>query len=454
MVEDLIEKVKNFLSPHDTVIVGLSGGADSMALMSLLSQVGHIKIVAAHCNFHLRGQEADRDQAFVEEMISKLWSSHTLEIGSFDTVSYAQKKGVSIEMAARELRYKWFEELRQRHQASLIVVGHHLNDQVETIFLNLLRGTGGAGLIGMSTLSGNIYRPLLTITREQILTYLQTAGIGFVTDSTNDDNVYRRNLIRSKVLPLLTQINPNLYQTISRSIDIFREEQTLISEQVYALERKVYDFDTDTLDLRKAEQSPHTRLLLFRILQKRGMSPTVIDDILLNTERENAIFFSSDKSLKAELFRGKLFFSHTNTIYTEALSSSVLYNTYTRTPIGEFYFGAAPTNRDFTLRFSLPADTDSLYLRYATPEDSFRPYGMKKGKKKVFTYLKEQGLPPMYRSDIPVLICGNDILAVVPFQIDDRFSVRDDQCCSYTLTFTPTLASPLSYLIASLMNKN
>lgn len=449
MFDNIIQDIRQVLSAHDTVIVGLSGGADSMALMSLLSEAKCVKIVAAHCNFHLRGEESDRDQAFVERVMDQRWAEHRLEVKDFDTVAYAKSKAISIEMAARALRYEWFEELKHKYNASLIVVGHHLNDQVETLLLNLIRGTGGVGLTGMDVLNGSIYRPLLDITREQILGYLRELGIDFITDSTNDDETYRRNLLRSKVVPLFADLNPNFYHTMSRSIDIFRAEQAVIEDQVQALEKEVYDSEADVLDLGKANGYPHARLLLFRILQKRGFSSAVIDDILPDVCRDSATFLSVDKSLKAELFRGKLFFAKSCAEVLEGLPPFLPYDAETPTFIGAFYWGREAKDGDFTLRFSLPRHSERLQLRYATHEDHFRPYGMKKGKKKVFTYLKEQGAPPMYRGQIPVLVYEGEIVAVVPFQIDDRFALTSGTETAYFLSFTP-VSSPLFSLVKSL----
>ena len=449
MFDSVIQEIKHILSPHDTVIVGLSGGADSMALMSLLIEAKCVKIIAAHCNFHLRGEESDRDQAFVEREMRQRWSEHRLEVKAFDTVAHSRSNSISIEMAARALRYEWFEELRQKYQASLIVVGHHLNDQIETILLNLIRGTGGVGLTGMDALSGNVYRPLLRVTREQLLDYLRKVGIDFVSDSSNDDERYRRNLLRSKAVPLFTHLNPRFYRAMSHSIDIFRAEQALIEDRVQALEEDVYDPQIDVLDLEQAVEYPHARLLLFRILQKRGFSSTVIDDILLDVRREHATFLSVTKSLKAELFRGKLFFAKTSDEVAMGLPLILPYNQQTQTPVGNFYWGREPKEGSFSLRFLLPKRSGKLQVRYAASEDYFRPYGMKKGQKKVFTYLKEQGLPPMYRGHIPVLLYEGEIVAVVPFQIDDRFAITHGAEEGYVLSFDPD-SSPLFSLVTSL----
>lgn len=439
-MDDLLRySIHSFLEGHAAVIVGFSGGADSTALMHMLGEIKGLKLIAAHCNFHLRGTESDRDQRHVEEMMSGLWSEHILEVKHFDTYSYAKSRGISIEMAARALRYEWFEQLRETYQASYIVVGHHLDDQVETVLLNLARGTGGRGLVGMDTVSGHIYRPLLRYTRDQILAYLREVGGEYIHDSTNDDDMYRRNYVRSTIVPLFQRLNSNFYQRFGQSLEILREEQDLIEHQVSAFEATVWDSVLDVLDLRKAMEHPHARLLLFRILQKRGFTPTVIDDILLDQQRENAVFFSSEKSLQVELFRQRLFFCDLDLLQNEDFLLTLPIDQEQDTTIGLLHWGVGITSTEGqTLRFSLPCHREELKVRCAQAQDYFRPYGMKRGKKRVFTYLREKGLPSMYRSQVPVLLCGEDIVAVLPFQIDDRYAVIEgDERAEYTVSIRP-----------------
>ena len=193
------------------IVVALSGGADSMALLRALLQVG-CDCHAAHCNFHLRGEESMRDERFVREQCDRL--NVPLTVKDFDIPAYQQAHGGSVEMACRALRYAWFEQERERLGASVIAVAHHADDQIETFFLNLTRGTGIKGLTGMERLSGNIWRPMLAATRQDILDYLEVIGQEYVTDSTNDVNEYRRNRLRNIVLPALEQQFPQARQRI------------------------------------------------------------------------------------------------------------------------------------------------------------------------------------------------------------------------------------------------
>ena len=188
------------------VLVALSGGADSVALLRVLLEVG-CTCHAAHCNFHLRGEESMRDEQFVRDLSQRL--GVPLSVKDCDVTAWQQEHGGSVEMACRALRYTWFEQEREQQGCDVIAVAHHADDQVETFFLNLMRGTGLRGLTGMEQLSGNIWRPLLKASRKDILDYLASIGQDYVTDSTNAQNDYRRNRIRNIVLPAITTQFPD-----------------------------------------------------------------------------------------------------------------------------------------------------------------------------------------------------------------------------------------------------
>ena len=206
-------------------IVALSGGADSVALLLGLLRLGQ-PLVAAHCNFHLRGEESDADEAFVRQLCEergvKLYVEH------FDTEAYAKQHRISIEMAARELRYDYFEKLRTELGASDIVVAHHRDDNVETLLLNLVRGSGLKGLCGMQRRNGFIVRPLLDVTRKEIEDFLKSEGCAFRVDSTNTDTAFKRNKIRHELLPLLRELNPSIDRTLAETIVRLNEAQTLL----------------------------------------------------------------------------------------------------------------------------------------------------------------------------------------------------------------------------------
>ena len=197
------DKVKEFISSNALlkdgahVIVGLSGGADSTALLMVLLRLGY-RCTAVHCNFHLRGAESDRDQQFVTDLCKKLGVE--LKVCSYDTQSYARQNGISIEMAARELRYADFERIMNDTGADAVCIAHHRDDSVETVLLNLIRGTGIKGLTGIKPRNGHIIRPLLCVSRQEIEDWLHKEDQPYITDSTNLETDYTRNL-RSRLNP-------------------------------------------------------------------------------------------------------------------------------------------------------------------------------------------------------------------------------------------------------------
>lgn len=219
-----MDRVQRFASVHELFVYGgkyivaLSGGADSVSLLFVLKHLERelgISIVAAHCNFHLRGAESVRDEEFCKQLCERL--SVPLHLIHFDTQAYADLHRVSIEMAARDLRYGYFENLRRDIKAQDICVAHHRDDSVETVLLNLVRGTGLRGLRGIQPRNGNIIRPLLSLSREDIVQYLGALGESYVTDSTNLHNDVKRNKIRLDVMPLLRELNPSVSQSIFES---------------------------------------------------------------------------------------------------------------------------------------------------------------------------------------------------------------------------------------------
>lgn len=219
-----IEK-KRLLNPTDKIIVGLSGGADSVALLHYLVTSGY-SVVACHMNHMLRGDESLRDESFCFEFAKKL--GVPLESRRTDIKSLAKEKGVSEEEAGREARYAFFEEMRIIHNADKIATAHTLSDNAETVIFNLTRGAGLKGLCGIPPVRGNIVRPLLWSTREDVERYCKENGLSFVTDSTNLKDDYTRNKIRHNVMPTLLEINESFYQGILRTNDILTEEQNFL----------------------------------------------------------------------------------------------------------------------------------------------------------------------------------------------------------------------------------
>ncbi len=283
-------------------LLAVSGGADSMCLAQLFSASAlSPRFAVAHCNFSLRGEESDADEAFV-----RAWAEdHGVRFFSrrFDTEAYAEDKGISIEMAARELRYAWFNELCLGEGFEAVCVAHNLNDNAETLVLNLLRGTGSRGLCGMAPKSSvpvqggvTLLRPLLEFSRKEILSFLET---GHREDRTNADSIYKRNKIRNQVFPLFEEINPSFLQTFGRNMEIFREVDSIAEDYFTAASEKVCTFNGQypTVDIDLLRAQPHWQYILFRIAEPLGFCAASVDDMARLLEEGTTLsghqFFSS-----------------------------------------------------------------------------------------------------------------------------------------------------------------
>lgn len=270
------------LSEGDKVLIALSGGADSVALLHILRRLGY-NCIAVHCNFHLRGDESMRDQHFVEELCKHL--NIPLYVIDFDTELYARENKLSIEMAARTLRYKEFEKIRLEESATAIAVAHHRDDSAETLLLNLMRGCGIRGLHGIRPKNGHIIRPLLCIGRNDILQYLQDRGIEYVIDSTNLSSDYTRNKVRLELLPLMAQINPSIEETIADTAERLAEAEEIYNQAIEEATGRVLSDSTIDISKLKQEKAPGT--LLYELLSPYGFNSAQVRDILANIDSES-----------------------------------------------------------------------------------------------------------------------------------------------------------------------
>lgn len=294
METDFLERIKRYIARHGMpgngakVLVALSGGADSVALLKVLVRLGY-ECVAAHCNFHLRGDESMRDERFVRQLCAK--SGVPLEVRDFDVKARMEECGVSVEMACRDLRYEWFEALRQDSGCSCIAVAHHRDDNVETLMLNLLRGTGIAGAAGIKPVNGHIVRPLLCVSRIEIENYLGSMGQDYVIDSTNAENDVKRNRLRNIVLPAIRECFPaadaGLARTLGNMLSCYELYESLFAESAA---RYVADGgECIIVDLKAVAAGPGAEAMLFGIMHRYGFNSEQVDDILTAYGRGNAV---------------------------------------------------------------------------------------------------------------------------------------------------------------------
>lgn len=291
-VKDYIRKHK-LLNDNDLYIVALSGGADSVALLLLLDEMGY-NIHAAHCNFHLRGEESDRDELFCESLCQQ--KSIPFHRIYFDTLTYAETHKVSVEMAARELRYHYFEELRSDIGATGVCVAHHQDDSVETVLLNLIRGTGLRGLTGIQCRNGHILRPLLCVSRKEIESYLQTKDQDYVIDSTNLEDDMLRNKVRLRVIPLLQELNPAVTENILRTSENLTEAQGILDSIV-----SLYK-NSKSLDLNELKKYGSSEYILFEWLKDYGFNGVQVKEAM---GAETGCIFTSSLGYDLLVDRGR-----------------------------------------------------------------------------------------------------------------------------------------------------
>lgn len=397
-------KQHHLLEPNGTVLVAVSGGADSVALLHLLHTLGY-PVSALHCNFHLRGEESDADQQFVEKLCQQFGVS--LGVTHFHTADYAKSHGISIEMAARELRYQWFWEQMEEQKAQAIAVGHHMDDQAETLLLNLLRGTGLRGLAGMHPQHNSVVRPLLCVSRKDIEEYLRLHHLAYVTDSTNLQHDVLRNRIRLEVMPLLEQLQPAARQTL------WRAAQNVGNSLPYYIKgvneaMTLCGFKDDRLNIEAYRQNGCPTTLLHEWLHPCGFNASQLSDIQHHISGQAGKIWESPTH---RLLRNR---AHLLLVEKQDETDKPVIEMNETSEIG-------PTGAEFAY---VDADliTAPLVLRKVQNADWFVPFGMK-GRKLLSDFLTNQKLSRFQKEGQWVLCHGKDIVWVIGLRSDNRFRV-------------------------------
>ena len=460
IINSFVDRVRRFASVHELFVYGgkyivaLSGGADSVSLLFVLKHLEHelgIGVEAAHCNFHLRGAESVRDEEFCKQLCDRL--SVPLHLIHFDTQAYADLHRVSIEMAARDLRYGYFENLRRDIEAQDICVAHHRDDSVETVLLNLVRGTGLRGLRGIQPRNGNIIRPLLSLSREDIVQYLDALGESYVTDSTNLHNDVKRNKIRLDVMPLLRELNPSVSQSIFGSSLRVGEALKVFDE---AMKRSIADVTATSpshhltispphhlvISVERLKKQPSPEYTLHEILSSYGFTSAQIEQIYGSLDTCSAGKIIASDSHELAFDRGSLLVQPRTNVADSARSMRIPETgTYVFSDSLKIKVAAEDCGDDYVP--SRAADCVCLdasdikfplTLRHIEQGDRFVPFGMN-GMKLVSDYLTDRKKNVFEkRAQLVVTDAQQRIVWLVGERTDNRFRISKETSKALRLT--------------------
>ncbi len=414
------------------LLVAISGGLDSTVLTHLFNELD-FSISLAHCNFSLRGKESNKDEMFVEKLGEKLQiPTFTTK---FDTDKYAAKKGISTQMAARELRYNWFEKISKENNIDYILTAHHKDDVIETFFINLIRGTGIDGLTGIPEVNENVVRPFLPFNRNDILIYATKSKLEWREDESNSSIKYVRNKIRHKVVPVLKELNPSLLDTFQNTLDNLKGSQQIVNDSIKKIRKKVTSIQNGNIffNILKLQKLSNPKVYLFHLLKDFGF--TEWDDIcdLLDAQSGKQVFSKTHRLLKD---RDSLILSELED--TEEIDSfEITKNTSKiKTPIKLKFekidipfdnkndqnkvFDELIYDNKNTISIDYNKIKFPLEIRKWQKGDFFFPIGLN-GKKKLSKYFKDEKMSLIEKESTWLLTSEDNIVWVIGKRLDNRF---------------------------------
>jgi tRNA(Ile)-lysidine synthase len=410
--------------PQDRILLAVSGGIDSVAMADLFSRSKN-KCAIIHCNFQLRGKESDEDEKFTQALAAMYDMPFFCK--KFDTPGFSRHHKISIQQAARELRYNWFEEVRHGKGYQLIATAHHKDDNLETFFINLVRGTGVKGLAGIKTRQGCVIRPLLFCGRKEIEVYIKENKLDFREDSSNKETKYLRNKIRHNILPLFEEVNPSFRQTMEENIHRFGEASDIFAAALAEIKKEMVSAigNATYISIKQLNRYSFKSSILYEILKEYGFSSGIIEDVVRSLHSESGKQFISDHF---RLVRDR----ESLIITPEAVQDDNRY--YIELPAIEI---EKPVHLIFKTEkaesFKIPRnpliavlDIDKiefpLYLRRWQNGDYFMPFGMN-GMKKVSDFLIDHKVSIPEKENTWVLMSGERLIWLVGYRIDDRYKV-------------------------------
>jgi tRNA(Ile)-lysidine synthase len=432
----MLSKLKDYihqhklLNEHDRLLLGVSGGVDSMVLLHLFQQLPYTFTVA-HVNFGLRGVESDEDEAFVVEYCRK----HNIKVftNTVDALAYVNSSKVSIQMAARSLRYDWFEKLKIEHQFKHLLTAHHSDDSVETIFINILRGTGISGLKGITS-NENAIRPLLPFTRAEIIEYANSVNLAWREDSSNAKEDYLRNKLRHSILPMFDSINDTWRQKLVQLSDDISVSENILTD--YYIQHLPKFYSDARIQLAKLNDLDFSEWMLRRLLISLGFTHQTISDIILNLDiQKGKIYESSTFILQKEEGAFRVIAKNEN--QTDKFSAMIIKeqnqveysnSIFEMDNILVSEFGGEYREKESFLDYN-KLDFP-LLIRKWQAGDWFVPFGMK-GRKKLSDYFVDEKFTIQEKENTFVIVSGEDIVCILGHRIDDRYSVKENTTIIY-----------------------
>lgn len=413
----------------EKILLTVSGGIDSVAMCELFYQAG-LQFGIAHCNFGLRGGESDADEIFVKTLAEKY--EVTFYVNHFDTPEFARNKGISIQMAARELRYKWFDEILTAEKYQYIATAHHQNDEIETFFINLMRGTGVAGLHGILPKQNRIIHPLLFANRDKIAEFVNANKLEFREDSSNSSDKYVRNAIRHQIVPVFKQLAGDFEQTMIENIRKIRDTETVFLEMLELKRCQLLKTEKDRvlINIDELQKLNPLKIYLYHFLATYHFNAETIESLI------NAL----------DDISGKQFFSPTHRLLKDRENLIIIGLEEEVTSCDLISITAETNTIEVPLHIDFRQTTESeiikinpdknfayldfdklkfpLTLRKWKQGDFFYPYGMK-GKKKVSDFFTDQKFSILDKEQTWLLCSAEDIVWIIGWRIDDRYKLSN-----------------------------
>lgn len=449
---------EKLIKPSDSILLAVSGGVDSVVMCDLFYKAKY-KFSIAHCNFQLRGKESDDDEAFVEGLAEKY--NVTFHSIQFDTAAYAKKNKVSIQIAARELRYRWFQELIKEYDYAFLATAHHIGDSVETFFINLIRGAGITGLHGILPKSGNIIRPMLFCSKKDIVAYAKRHKLKYREDSSNASDKYLRNKLRLKIIPQLQEINPELENSVSRTIKHLQETETIYKKEIERNRKRIVKQDKRAIyiSIKQLKALPAISTHLFEFLKPFHFNESTVEEINKSLDGESGrLFFSESHRLikdREYLIVQELNDSNVSSSRDKSIALKNQLNKSVEgiqenqkqylTPHFKMSFKKVLKNAVNENKAMSNASLFTAYLDYDKLQfplevrtwkqgDFFYPLGLK-GKKKLSDFFTDKKMSVADKENTWLLTCNNQIVWVMGWRTDDRFKLTEKTKRIYVVDF-------------------